>query len=128
MRSWPRTGGDGVDVVLDVVAGDYVAQNLRAVRVGGTIVQVGVMGSATATVPVGLLLSRRVHWVGTVLRGRPVEEKIAVSRRCEHDLVPLFESGALRPVIDRRFPLDDVAAAHEYVASNANVGKVLLTL
>ncbi len=122
------TGGDGVDVVLDVVGGDYVAQNLRAVRVGGTIVQVGVMGSATATVPVGLLLSRRVHWVGTVLRGRPVEEKIAMSRRCEHDLVPLFESGALRPVIDRRFPLDDVAAAHEYVASNANVGKVLLTL
>ena len=122
------SGGAGVDVVLDVIAGDYVAQNLRAVRVGGTIVQVGVMGGATATVPVGLLLSRRVHWVGTVLRGRPVEEKIAVSRRCEHDLVPLFESGALRPVIDRRFALDDVAAAHEYVASNANVGKVLLTL
>ncbi len=122
------SGGDGVDVVLDVVAGDYVAQNLRAARVGGTIVQVGVMGSATATVPVGLLLSRRVRWVGTVLRGRPVEEKIAVSRRCEHDLVPLFEAGALRPVIDRRFALDDVAAAHEYVASNANVGKVLLTL
>lgn len=122
------TGGRGVDVVLDVIGGDYVARNLRATRIGGTIVQVGVMGGGEATVPVGALLTRRVHWVGTVLRGRPIEEKIAVTRRCEHDLVPLYAAGVLRPVIDSRFPLELVADAHRHVAANANVGKVLLTL
>jgi NADPH2:quinone reductase len=122
------TGGRGVDVVLDVIGGDYVVRNLQSCRVGGTIVQVGVMGGGNAQVPVGLLLTRRIHWVGTVLRGRPIEEKIAVTRRCEHDLVPLYESGVLRPVIDRSYPLEQVAEAHEYVGSNANVGKVLLTL
>src|SRR5690606_38946854 len=122
------TGGTGVDVVLDVVGGDYVPRNLAACRVGGRIVQVGVMGGGRADVPVGVLLSRRISWIGTVLRSRPIEEKIAVSRRCRHDLVPLFEQGVLQPVIDRRYPLEADAAAHEYVASNANVGKVLLTL
>ncbi len=122
------TSGRGVDVVLDVIGGDYVAKNLQSCRVGGTIVQVGIMGGGNAQVPVGLLLTRRIHWVGTVLRGRPLEEKIAVTRRCEHDLVPLYESGTVRPVIDRSYPLEQVAQAHEYVGTNANVGKVLLTL
>jgi NADPH2:quinone reductase len=61
-----------------------------------------------------------------VLRGRPLEEKIAVTRRCAHDLLPLFESEVLRPVVDRRLPLWEVASAHEVVAANATVGKVLL--
>jgi NADPH2:quinone reductase len=122
------TDGAGVDVILDTVGGDYCARNLKACRIGGRIVQVGVMGGGNADVPVGLLLQRRIHWIGTVLRGRPIEEKIAVSRRCEHDLLPLFESGVLRPVIDSTYSLEQVAEAHEYVASNANVGKVLLTV
>ena len=120
------TGGVGVDVALDVIGGEYVARNLAATRVGGRIVQVGVMGGGRADVPAGELLRKRITWIGTVLRARPVEEKIAVSRRCAHDLLPLFGSGALRPVIDRRYRLDQVAEAQEYVASNANVGKVLL--
>ncbi len=122
------TGGAGVDVILDVVGGDYVKRNLKSCRVGGSILQVGIMDGANADVPVGLLLTRRIHWIGTVLRGRPTEEKIAVSRRCDHDLVPLFESGVLRPVIDCSFTLEEVADAHRHVASNANIGKVLLTL
>jgi putative PIG3 family NAD(P)H quinone oxidoreductase len=122
------TAGLGVDVVLDVVGGDYVARNLSAVAVGGRIVQVGVMGGGKAEVPVGTLLAKRVRWVGTVLRSRPIEEKIAITRRCAHDLLPAFEDGRLRPVIDRRMSLWEVAAAHELVQSNATVGKVLLTL
>jgi putative PIG3 family NAD(P)H quinone oxidoreductase len=122
------THGKGVDVVLDVVGGGYVARNVAAAGVGGRIVQVGVMGGAGAEVPVGLLLSKRVSLIGTVLRARPVEEKIAVTRRCAHDLLPAFEAGALRPVIDRRMSLWEVAAAHELVQSNATVGKVVLTL
>ena len=120
------TDGIGVDVVLDVVGGEYVARNLAATRVGGRILQVGVMGGGRADVPAGELLRKRIAWIGTVLRARPLEEKIAVSRRCAHDLLPLFDTGVLRPVIDRRYRLDQVAEAQEYVASNANVGKVLL--
>ena len=120
------TGGAGVDVILDVVGGDYVARNIKAAAVGGRIIQVGVMGGGRAEVDVGSLLPKRVSITGTVLRGRPVEEKIAVTQRCAHDLLPLFASGDLEPVIDRRMSLWDVAEAHELVASNATVGKVVL--
>lgn len=122
------TGGVGVDVVLDVIGGDYVARNIRCSRVGGRIVQVGVMGGGKAEVQVGAMLPKRVALIGTVLRARPLEEKISITRRCAHDLLPAFEDGRMAPVIDRRLSLWDVAEAHEYVASNANVGKVLLEL
>lgn len=122
------TGARGVDVVLDVVGGEYVARNIHCCAVGGRIVQVGVMGGGKATVPVGELLPRRVSLIGTVLRARPLEEKIAITRRCERDLLPAFEAGVLVPVIDRRMSLWDVAEAHAYVASNANIGKVLLSI
>lgn len=122
------TGGRGADVVLDVVGGDYVARNIAAASVGARIVQVGVMGGANATVPVGQLLAKRVKLIGTVLRARPLEEKIEVSRLVSHALGPAFDRGALRPVIDRRMPLWDVAEAHELIQANATVGKILLTL
>ena len=115
--------------MLDVIGGDYVARNLKACRVGGSIVQVGVMGGGTAErSPVGQLLSRRIRWVGTVLRGRPIEEKIAVTAAASTIWCRCTTTGVLRPVIDSRYPLEAVARAQEYVASNANVGKVLLTL
>jgi len=122
------TDGIGVDVVLDVIGGDYVAKNLESCRVGGRIVQVGVMGGGGASVPVGSLLMKRITWIGTTLRSRPIEEKIAKSRRCAHDLLPLFDSGVLRPVIDSTYSLEQIADAHRHVASNANVGKVLVTV
>lgn len=127
-RTLEATGGAGVDVVLDVIGGDYVERNLAACRVGGSIVQVGVMGGGNTIVPVGTLLMKRIRWIGTTLRSRPLEEKIDKSRRCAHDLLPLFDSGALRPVIDRTYTLDEVADAHRYVATNANIGKVLITV
>ena len=74
----------------------------------------------------GLLLAKRLHWIGTVLRGRPIEERIAISRRFADEVLPLFTDGVLRPVIDRRFPLDDVAEAHRVMEADANVGKLLL--
>lgn len=120
------TGRAGVDVILDVIGGDYVARNIKAAAVGGRIIQVGVMGGGKAQVDVGSLLPKRVSITGTVLRGRPVEEKVAVTQRCAHDLLPLFDSGVLSPVIDRRMSLWDVGAAHEAVAANATVGKVVL--
>lgn len=121
-----RGRADGVDVVLDVIGGEEVDRNLAAVRPRGTIVQVGLLGGGRASVDVGALLVKRLHWVGTTLRARPIEEKIAVSRRFAEEVLPLFETGALRPVIDRRFPLADVAEAHRVMEADANVGKLLL--
>jgi putative PIG3 family NAD(P)H quinone oxidoreductase len=116
----------GVDTVLDVVGGAEADRNLRMARPKGTIVQVGLMGGAATEVNLGLLLAKRVRWVGTVLRSRPLEEKAAISRRFADEVLPLFSAGALRPVVDRRFALDDVADAHRHMEADANVGKILL--
>lgn len=122
------TEGRGVDVVLDVVGGDYLARNLAALRVGGTIVQVGVMGGGKTTIDLGALLPKRAHLVGTVLRSRPLEEKVAASLRFAREVVPAIEAGTIKAVIDRRFPLAEIADAHRHLESNANVGKVLIDL
>ncbi len=116
----------GVDVILDVVGGDEADRNLKAVRTDGTIVQVGLMGGGSAPVNMGLLLMKRVTWIGTTLRSRPVERKIALMQRFIDEIIPLFEAGALRPVIDSRYPFEQLPAAHEYMESNANVGKILI--
>jgi len=120
------TDGQGVDVVLDVIGGDYLARNLDVLRVGGSIVQVGVMAGAMATFPLGLLLPKRARIVGTVLRARPLEEKITVTTEFARQVLPLFDQGRCHPVIDRRFPLDQVADAHRHMESNANIGKIVL--
>ena len=116
----------GADVVLDVIGGEELARNVDALRVGGRIVQVGVMGGGSATFPLGALLPKRASIIGTVLRGRPLEEKVALTQRFEREVLPLLADGTMRPVIDSRYPLDDVAAAHERMAANANVGKIVL--
>jgi NADPH2:quinone reductase len=123
-----RGRADGVDTILDVVGGDEVGRNLRAVRPKGTIVQVGLMGGGTTEVNVGLLLVKRVRWIGTTLRGRPLEEKGTTCRRFAEEVLPLFTSGALRAVVDTRFALADVAAAHDRMEADANVGKILLDI
>lgn len=122
------TDGRGADVVLDVVGGDYLPRNLKALRVGGTIVQVGVMGGGKVTLDLGALLPKRARLIGTVLRARPVEEKIAATRRFAAEVLPAVEAGTVRPVIDRRFALADIADAHRYLETNANVGKVLVDI
>lgn len=122
------TGGRGVDTVLDVIGGDYLMRNVKSLRTGGTIVQVGVMGGGATEINLGMLLPKRAHLVGTVLRARPLEEKVAASRAFAAEIVPLIERGDIRPVIDRRFGVDDIAAAHAHMEANANVGKVLIDL
>ncbi len=118
----------GVDVVLDVIGGDETDRNLAAVAMDGTIVQVGLMGGAKASVNVGLILAKRITWIGTTLRARPVERKLALSQRFIAEMLPLFDSGAMRPVIDSRYALDDIADAHRHMEANANVGKILIDL
>lgn len=116
----------GVDVVLDVVGGDEANRNLASVRPQGTIVQVGLMGGGQTSVNLGLLLVKRVHWVGTTLRARPVEQKIEICRRFAAEVLPRFDDGSLRVVVDSRFALDAIADAHRRMESNANVGKILI--
>lgn len=119
---------EGVDVVLDVIGGEEVDRNLAAVRREGTIVQVGLMGGGRTPVNLGLLLTKRVHWIGTTLRARPLEQKIAVCQRFIAEVLPLFDAGSLRPVIDSRFPLERAADAHRHMEADANVGKILLDI
>ena len=120
------TAGRGADVVLDIVGGENLNRNLAALRTCGTVVQVGLLGGGEPTVALRRLMAKRARLVGTVLRARPLEEKIALSRRFADEVLPLFEIGRLRPVIDRRFSIDDVAEAHHYMESNANFGKIVL--
>jgi NADPH2:quinone reductase len=120
------TGGKGVDVVIDVIGGDYVDRNLRCAGVTGRVIQVGLMGSGVANVSVGMLLQKRLQLIGTVLRARPLEEKIAVTQRFRAEVLPRFADGSLSPVIDSRYRLDDVADAHRRMEANENVGKLLL--
>jgi len=117
---------DGVDVVLDVVGGEEIERNLQVVRTEGRIIQVGVMGGGAASVNAGLLLAKRVHWIGTTLRSRPLESKVAVSQQFQREVAPWFSDGTLVPVIDRRLPLNEIAEAHRVMESNANVGKIVL--
>lgn len=122
------TGGAGVDVVLDVIGGEYTIDNIRSLRVGGRIIQVGVMGQQKVELPLGMLLPKRASIIGTVLRARPLEEKAALTQRAAAELLPRFDDGSLRPVVDSRYPLDQAVEAHTYMETNANVGKILLTL
>ncbi|MCU1497731.1 MAG: Quinone oxidoreductase [Acidimicrobiales bacterium] len=122
------TGGRGVDTVLDVIGGDYLPRNLASIRVGGTIVQVGVMGGGRTTLDLGSMLPKRAHLIGTVLRARPLEEKILATQRFGAEVLPAIEAGRIRPVIDRRYTLAEIAAAHAYLETNASIGKVLIDL
>ena len=120
------TSGRGVDVVLDVIGGDYLDRNIDAVAVQGRIVQVGTMASGKATFTLGKLMPKRAALIGTVLRARPLDEKIAITQRFRRELLPLFDRGLLRSVIDSRFTLDTIADAHRHMEANANVGKIVI--
>jgi putative PIG3 family NAD(P)H quinone oxidoreductase len=122
------TGGAGVDVILDVIGGDYVERNVASLAIKGHIIQVGVMAGKPVPFNVGLLLGKRASITGTVLRARPLEEKIAISQRFAAEMLPLFSTGQLKPVIDSTYSFADIAKAHEYMASNANVGKIVVTV
>tara|TARA_B110000116_G_scaffold270301_1_gene288005 strand:- start:423 stop:1403 length:981 start_codon:yes stop_codon:yes gene_type:complete len=122
------TQNQGVDVVLDVIGGDYLAKNLQCLKIQGRIIQVGAMGGPVASFALGALLPKRASLIGTVLRSRPIEQKIEANQRFVAELLPRFEDGSLKPVIDSRYQLADIAAAHTYMETNANIGKILIDI
>jgi putative PIG3 family NAD(P)H quinone oxidoreductase len=120
------TGGRGADVVLELVGGRYLAEDLSCTAPRGRIVLVGLMAGVRADLDLGQILRRRLQITGTVLRARPLEEKIAAVQLLDRHLGPLFARGLLRPIVDRVLPLAHAAEAHAYVAANQTFGKVVL--
>lgn len=120
------TGGLGVDVVLDLVGGAYFEQNLRSLAKKGRLMLVGLTAGAKAEFNLGVALSKRLTLIGTVLRGRSIEEKAEATAAFVLAVVPMLASRAVCPTVDRVFPFEEVRAAHEYLESNESFGKVVL--
>jgi putative PIG3 family NAD(P)H quinone oxidoreductase len=118
---------DGAAVVLELVGGNYLAEDLRCTQTLGRIVLVGLLAGAKTELELGLVLRKRLRIMGTVLRARPLEEKIAAVRAFESQVVPLLVRGVVKPVVDCVMPLAEAARAHERMASNAGFGKIVLT-
>jgi putative PIG3 family NAD(P)H quinone oxidoreductase len=122
------TGGRGVDLILDMVGGEYVSRNLDALAVDGRLVQIAILGGAKAQINMLPILQRRLTVTGSTLRPRPVAEKGAIARALLERVWPLLESGAVAPVIFQTFPLQDAAAAHRVMESSAHIGKLVLVV
>jgi NADPH2:quinone reductase len=121
------TGGHGVNVILDLVGAPYLAANLRALATRGRLICVGVTAGAQAQLDLGLLLHKRARIQGTVLRARTVAEKAAAVRHFADHVLPLVRCGILQPVVDRTYPVAEVAEAHRRLESNDTFGKIVLT-
>ena len=118
----------GVDVVLDMVAGDYLPRNLEALAPEGRIVVIATQGGSSARLDLMKLMLKRAVLTGTTLRSRPLAFKAAIKAALLSEVWPLLEAGSIRPVVDRIFAFDDVAAAHAYMDSGAHKGKIVLDL
>jgi putative PIG3 family NAD(P)H quinone oxidoreductase len=116
----------GAEIVLDLVGGRYTPASIAAAAPQGRIILIGTMAGRDVSLPLGVILGKRLTIRGTVLRARPLEEKIAATRAFAAQVVPLFAQGVVRPVVDRVFPLDQIAAAHRHLESNTTFGKVVL--
>jgi len=120
--------GNGADVILDPVGGSYMADNQAALAVDGRLVLIGLMGGAQAEVNLGLMMIKRQRVIGSTLRARSIPAKAAVMDALFERVWPLVESGEIQPIIDAEIPMAEAARAHELIAGNATVGKVMLTL
>ena len=126
VRRW--TGGKGVDVIVDLVGGPYVAASLAVMASRGRLVALTSSGGPKAEIELRYLLGKRLTIIGSVLRGRSLEEKIQVTERFAAEVVPLLAQGRLRPVLDSEFPLGEIQAAHRRMESNASFGKIVLRM
>lgn len=120
------TGGRGVDVILDMVAGDYVPRELQCLADDGRLVIIALLGGAKANVDLNAVLRRRLVITGSTLRPRPVEFKGAIARRLRAVVWPLIEAGRIKPVLFRTYPLAEASAAHALMESSQHVGKIVL--
>src|SRR5207247_4405723 len=122
------TGGRGVDVVLDMVGGDYFARNIDALAVEGRLVEIATLQGVKAELNIQTVMQRRLTITGSTLRARPVADKGAIARAAHEHLWPLIESGALKPISPPTFPFRAAADAHRMMESSAHIGKLLLVV
>jgi NADPH2:quinone reductase len=122
------TGDRGVDVILDMVGGEYVPRNLEALALEGRLLQIATLGGAKSEINVNVLMRRRLTLTGSTLRVRSVAEKGAIAAALRDQVWPLLESGAVRPVIYATFPLRDAADAHRLMESSTHIGKLVLVV
>jgi putative PIG3 family NAD(P)H quinone oxidoreductase len=122
------TAGRGVDVVLDIVGGDYFARNLHALALEGRLVVIATLQGAKAELDIQFMMQRRLTVTGSTLRIRSVGEKAAIADGLRAQVWPLLQSGAVKPIIHARFPLRDAAAAHRMMESGAHIGKLVLVV
>ena len=120
------TGGKGVNVILDMVAGDYVAREIDCLADDGRLVVIALLGGARADIDMGQVLRRRLHITGSTLRPRPVAFKAAIARQLREHAWPLFAQGKIKPVVHKVFPLAQAAEAHTLMESSTHVGKIVL--
>lgn len=122
------TGGQGVELVLDMVAGDYVPRNLKCLKEDGRHVTIAVQGGMQATINMAVVMSRRLTLTGSTLRPRSSTFKTLLAQEIAANAWPLVESGELRPIMDRTFPLAEAAAAHARMEAGTHVGKIVLEI
>ena len=121
------TEGAGVSAILDLVGGGYLEDNLKVLAPRGRLIVVGTIAGAAAALDMALLLRKRLTIVGTVLRSRPVEEKIALAREFSDSVLPLLASGRIGPIVDEVYSFEEVAKAHARMEENDSFGKLVLT-
>jgi NADPH2:quinone reductase len=122
------TNGNGVDIVIDHVGAPLLQDHMRCMALKGRLIGVGRLGGRSADIDLDLLALKRLRLIGVTFRTRTLDERIAIAQRCATDILPALADGRLRPLIDRTFPLDEALEAQGYMASNAHMGKIVLTL
>jgi NADPH2:quinone reductase len=122
------TGGKGVDVILDMVGGDYVAREISSLADDGRLVFIALLGGAKANINLGPILLRRLTVTGSTLRPRPVAFKAAIAAKLRERVWPLLEAGKIKPVIYRTFPLEQAAQAHALMETSTHIGKIMLEI
>jgi putative PIG3 family NAD(P)H quinone oxidoreductase len=122
------TGGKGVDLVLDMVGGDYVGRNLNVLGQGGRLVQIAVQKGTKAEIAVHLIMIKQIVFTGSTLRPRSVEEKAVIARSLVENVWPIIDAGTIKPLIYRTFPLKEASEAHALMDTSAHIGKIVLTV
>ena len=122
------TGGKGVDVILDMVGGDYVPRELKALAPDGRIVFIAFLGGIKAEINVSDVMLKRLTLTGSTLRPRPVEFKAGIARALKSQVWPLLEAGKIKPVVHATFPLAAAGKAHALMESSVHIGKIVLTI
>ena len=122
------TGGRGVDVILDMVGGDYVPRELKALAEDGRLVFINTMAGRQSTVDFGALMQRRLTITGSTLRPRSVAFKGAIAHALRETIWPLIEAGKIKPVIYQTFPLAEASGAHALMESSQHIGKIVLVV